>query len=212
MDLTADAIVGLAPVIPVVVLDDPGTAAPVARALVAGGLPAVEITLRTDAALECVARIAEEVPEAVVGAGTVITAAQARDATAAGARFLVSPGTTPRLLDALQASELPFLAGATTATDVVALLERGITVAKLFPAEAIGGLALLRAFGGPFAQMRFCPTGGIDEQRAPAYLALRNVPCVGGSWMVRPATIRFRDWDAIESRARDAAALGPVPA
>jgi 2-dehydro-3-deoxyphosphogluconate aldolase / (4S)-4-hydroxy-2-oxoglutarate aldolase len=212
MELTTDALLGLAPVIPVVVLDDAGDAVPLARALVEGGLPAIEVTLRTGAALEAIARIAEEVPEAVVGAGTVVTAEQAAAAQAAGARFLVSPGSTPRLLDALQESGLAFLAGTATASDVVALLERGITAAKLFPAEALGGTTLLRAFAGPFGSVRFCPTGGIDANRAPAYLALRNVPCVGGSWMVPRSAIRFGDWDSIRRHASEAAALGPVPA
>jgi 2-dehydro-3-deoxyphosphogluconate aldolase/(4S)-4-hydroxy-2-oxoglutarate aldolase len=210
MTLTTDGLLSLAPVIPVIVLEDADDAVPLARALVAGGLPAIEVTLRTAAAMEAIERIAAEVPDAVVGAGTVVGAAQCDAAEAAGARFLVSPGATPSLLDALQASGVPFLAGTATASDVVALLERGVTAAKLFPADVLGGVDLLRAFAGPFGQMRFCPTGGIDAERAPAYLALPNVACVGGSWMAPRAALRAGDWDAVERAARAAAALRPV--
>jgi 2-dehydro-3-deoxyphosphogluconate aldolase/(4S)-4-hydroxy-2-oxoglutarate aldolase len=203
----ADALLALAPVIPVVVLDDVAAAVPLARALVAGGLPAIEVTLRTAAALPAIAAIAESVPDAVVGAGTVTTVAQLADARAAGARFLVAPGQTPALLDGLEDSGLPFLAGTATASDLVALRERGITTAKFFPAEAMGGTATLKALGGPFPELRFCPTGGIDASRAPAYLALPNVACVGGSWMIPPAAVASGDWAAIERAAADAAAL-----
>jgi 2-dehydro-3-deoxyphosphogluconate aldolase/(4S)-4-hydroxy-2-oxoglutarate aldolase len=205
--LTIDDVVRLAPVLPVVVLDDAADAVPLARALVAGGLPAIELTLRTGAAIEAINLIAEAVPEAVVGAGTVTTAAQADAAKAAGARFLVAPGQTQRLLDALQASALPFLAGTATASDLLALRERGITTAKFFPAEASGGIATLKVLGGPFPEMVFCPTGGIDAAKAPAYLALPNVACVGGTWMVPAAAIAARDWAAIETAARVASAL-----
>jgi 2-dehydro-3-deoxyphosphogluconate aldolase/(4S)-4-hydroxy-2-oxoglutarate aldolase len=205
--LDAERLMALAPVIPVVVLDDAATAAPLARALVAGGLPAIEVTLRTAAATEAIAAIAAAVPDAVVGAGTVTTADQVLDARAAGARFLVAPGQTPALLDALQAGDLPFLAGTATASDLIALRERGIATAKFFPAEAMGGTATLKALGGPFPEMRFCPTGGIDAARAPGYLALSNVACIGGSWMVPAAAIAAGDWDAIERAARAAAAL-----
>jgi 2-dehydro-3-deoxyphosphogluconate aldolase / (4S)-4-hydroxy-2-oxoglutarate aldolase len=205
--LEAEDVLGLAPVIPVVVLDDAAVAVPLARALVAGGLPAIEVTLRTGAALETIAAIAAAVPEAVVGAGTVTTAAQIDAARDAGARFLVAPGQTPALLDALQASALPFLAGIATASDLVALRERGITTAKFFPAEAMGGTATLKALGGPFPEMRFCPTGGIDAARAPAYLALPNVACVGGSWMVPPAALAAGDLAAVTRAATAAAAL-----
>jgi 2-dehydro-3-deoxyphosphogluconate aldolase/(4S)-4-hydroxy-2-oxoglutarate aldolase len=211
MELTVDGLLGLAPVIPVVVLDDTATAVPLARALVAGGLPAIEVTLRTPAAIRAIAAIADAVPEAVVGAGTVTTAGQVGEALGAGARFLVAPGQTPALLDSLQASTLPFLAGTATASDLVALRERGITAAKLFPAEPLGGPTLIKAFAGPFPEMRFCPTGGIDGRRAPDYLMLPNVACVGGSWMAPPAAVRARDWDRIEQRALEAAALRPLP-
>jgi 2-dehydro-3-deoxyphosphogluconate aldolase / (4S)-4-hydroxy-2-oxoglutarate aldolase len=205
--LTVDDVVSLAPVIAVVVIDDLETAVPLATALVAGGLPAIEVTLRTPAAPAAIRAIADEVPGAVVGAGTVTTAAQVEQALAAGARFLVSPGATPALLDALQAGGAPFLPGTATASDVIALLERGITAAKLFPAEACGGIATLRALSGPFPQVRFCPTGGIDAAKAPAYLALKNVICVGGSWMLPKDAILAGDWDVVERLAREAAAL-----
>ena len=182
---TTEDLVLLAPVIPVVVIDDLDDAVPLAAALVRGGLPAIEVTLRTPPALAAIERIASEVEGAVVGAGTVTTPQQVADALAAGARFLVSPGATPTLLDAMQARGVPFLAGTATPSDMVALLERGITYAKLFPAEVIGGVKALKAFAGPFPQMRFCPTGGIDAAKAPEYLALPNVVCVGGSWMTK---------------------------
>lgn len=203
--MTVDELLDRAPVIAVAVVEDADDAVPMARALVAGGLPVVEVTLRTGAALEAIRRIADEVPDAVVGAGTVVSAAQVAAALEAGASFLVSPGATPALLDALQASPVPFLAGAATASELVALLERGITAAKFFPAEAMGGVPALRALGGPFGQMRFCPTGGIDAVRAADYLALGNVACVGGSWMLDAATIAAGDWDAVERAAREAA-------
>jgi 2-dehydro-3-deoxyphosphogluconate aldolase/(4S)-4-hydroxy-2-oxoglutarate aldolase len=179
-----EELVALAPVVPVVVVEDVEDAVPLAEALVRGGLPAIEVTLRTDAALGAIERIAAEVDGAVVGAGTVTTSAQVDAALDAGARFLVSPGATPNLLDGLQAADVPFLPGTATASDVVALLERGITHAKLFPAEVVGGVGALKAFAGPFPQMRFCPTGGIRAANAPEYLAQPNVVCVGGSWMV----------------------------
>ena len=212
MSLAVDELAGLAPVIPVVVLDDAEDAVPLARALVAGGLPVIEVTLRTPAALAAIEQIAAEVPDAVVGAGTVTSADQVVRSLGAGARFLVSPGSTPALLDAFEASAAPFLPGASTASEVLALTERGIGVAKLFPAEAVGGIATLKALSGPFAGMRFCPTGGIDRDRAAGYLALDNVVCVGGSWMVPPAAIRAGDWATIRALASDAAALRGAPA
>jgi 2-dehydro-3-deoxyphosphogluconate aldolase/(4S)-4-hydroxy-2-oxoglutarate aldolase len=200
-------VLALAPVVAVVIVEDVEDAVPLARALVAGGLPAIEVTLRTPAALDAIERIAAEVPEAVVGAGTVVSGAQIEAARQAGARFLVSPGSTPLLLDALEASGLAFLPGVATASDLIGLLERGIETAKLFPAEALGGLALLRAFSGPFGQVAFCPTGGIDEATAPRYLALPNVAAVGGSWMVPANAVRAGAWTAIEGFARSAAEL-----
>jgi len=205
--LAVDDLLGLAPVIPVVVVEDLEDAVPLARALVAGGLPAIEVTLRTPAGAAAIERIGAEVEGAVVGAGTVVNARQAEASVAAGARFLVSPGTTPALLGALEATGVPFLPGVATASDVVGLLERDVTVAKLFPAAASGGIATLRAFAGPFPQVRFCPTGGIDATTAPDYLALANVPCVGGSWMLPAAAVRARDWATVEALACAAAAL-----
>jgi 2-dehydro-3-deoxyphosphogluconate aldolase/(4S)-4-hydroxy-2-oxoglutarate aldolase len=198
--MTAEALLDLAPVIPVVVLDDADLAVPLARTLVDAGLPAIEITLRTEAALEAIANVAADVPDAVVGAGTVLSPAQARAALDAGARFLVSPGATPALLDRL--AGMPLLAGAVTASEVMALLERGITAAKFFPAEASGGVKALKALAGPFPQMRFCPTGGIDAAKAPDYLALPNVACVGGSWMLPPHAIEAGDWERVRELAR----------
>jgi 2-dehydro-3-deoxyphosphogluconate aldolase/(4S)-4-hydroxy-2-oxoglutarate aldolase len=203
--MTIEELTALAPVIPVVVIDDIEDAVPLAEALVRGGLPTIEVTLRTAAATEAIERIASEVPDAVVGAGTVTTNRQIAEALEAGARFLVSPGATPTLLDGLQASGVPFLPGTATASDIVALLERGITHAKLFPAEVVGGIAALKAFAGPFPQMRFCPTGGVNLAKAPEYLAQPNVVCVGGSWMARPG-----DWAGVEKLAAQAAELRPL--
>jgi 2-dehydro-3-deoxyphosphogluconate aldolase/(4S)-4-hydroxy-2-oxoglutarate aldolase len=202
------SVLDLAPVVPVVVIEDAADAVPLARALVAGGLPAIEVTLRTPAALDAIRALADgAVPGAVVGAGTVITPGQVADAVAAGARFLVSPGWTDVLLDAMRASGVPFLPGVSTASEVVALLERGVREMKFFPAEAAGGTAYLKSLAGPLPQARFCPTGGIGPASAPGYLALPNVGCVGGSWMLPPDAIAGRDWGRVESLAREAAGL-----
>ncbi|MFE7129431.1 bifunctional 4-hydroxy-2-oxoglutarate aldolase/2-dehydro-3-deoxy-phosphogluconate aldolase [Streptomyces sp. NPDC057638] len=197
----------LAPVIPVVVVQDPDDAVPLARALVGGGLPAIEVTLRTPAALEAIRLIADEVPDAVVGAGTLVTGEQVDAAVAAGARFLVSPGWTPRLVDAMAGSGVPFLPGVSTTSEVVALLERGVTEMKFFPAEAAGGTPYLKSLGGPLPQARFCPTGGISLASAPSYLALPNVGCVGGSWMLPSDAIAAKDWSRVQTLATEAAAL-----
>jgi len=202
------SVLELAPVVPVVVVENPADAVPLARALVAGGLPAIEVTLRTPVALDAIRAIANEVPDAVVGAGTVISAAQVTDSVAAGARFLVSPGWTDALLDAMRASGVPFLPGVSTTSEVVALLERGVRDMKFFPAQAAGGTAYLKALAGPLPQARFCPTGGIGSGVAPEYLALPNVWCVGGSWMLPADAIGERDWARVEVLAREAAALG----
>lgn len=201
------SVLDLAPVMPVVVLEDAADAVPLARALVAGGLPAIEVTLRTAAALDAIRAIAAEVPDAVVGAGTVISARNVSDTVAAGARFLVSPGWTDTLLDAMKASGLPFLPGVSTTSEVVALLERGVTDMKFFPAEAAGGTAYLKALSAPLPQARFCPTGGISLASAPSYLALPNVGCVGGSWMVPGDAVAARDWSRVERLAAEASAL-----
>ena len=201
------SVLDLAPVVPVVVLDDVADAVPLARALVAGGLPAIEVTLRTPAALDAIRAIAGAVPDAVVGAGTVITPAQVTEAVAAGARFLVSPGWTDVLLEAMRASGVPYLPGVSTTSEVVALLERGVREMKFFPAEAAGGTAYLKSLAGPLPQARFCPTGGIGAANAPAYLELPNVGCVGGTWMIPADAVAAGDWGRIEGLAREAARL-----
>ena len=201
------SLLGLAPVLPVVVIEDVADAVPLARALVAGGLPAIEVTLRTPVALEALRAIAGEVPGAVVGAGTVVTPGQVKECVEAGARFLVSPGWTELLLEAMQGSGVPFLPGVSTTSEVVALLERGVREMKFFPAQASGGTAYLRALAGPLPQARFCPTGGIGVDSAPDYLALPNVGCVGGSWMIPADAVAARDWGRIEVLAREAAGL-----
>ncbi|MEU3728460.1 bifunctional 4-hydroxy-2-oxoglutarate aldolase/2-dehydro-3-deoxy-phosphogluconate aldolase [Streptomyces sp. NPDC033538] len=201
------SVLDLAPVVPVVVVDDLADAVPLARALVAGGLPAIEVTLRTPVALDAIRAIAGEVPGAVVGAGTVITPEQVGEVVAAGARFLVSPGWTDGLLAAMRASGVPFLPGVSTTSEVVALLEHGVREMKFFPAEAAGGTSYLKALAAPLPQARFCPTGGITPASAPKYLALPNVGCVGGSWMLPKDAVAGRDWGRVEALAREAARL-----
>lgn len=201
------SVLDLAPVVPVVVVEDLADAVPLARALVAGGLPAIEVTLRTPAALDAIRAIAAEVPDAVVGAGTVISPRGVADSVDAGARFLVSPGWTDTLLAAMKASGVPFLPGVSTTSEVVALLERGVHEMKFFPAEAAGGTAYLKSLGGPLPQARFCPTGGIGLASAPSYLALKNVGCVGGSWMLPADAVSAKDWGRVEALARQAASL-----
>lgn len=204
-----ESVLGVAPVIPVLVVEDADHAVPLARALLAGGLTAIEVTLRTAAAVEAIQAVAHEVPGAVVGAGTVLTPDHAAAACAAGARFLVSPGWTERLLDAMAATGLPYLPGVSTASEVIALLERGVTEMKFFPAEAAGGVPFLRSLASPLPGARFCPTGGIDAAKAPSYLALPNVGCVGGSWMVPKDLVAARDWESVTALAKEAAALRP---
>lgn len=201
------SVLDLAPVVPVVVIEDAADAVPLARALVAGGLPAIEVTLRTPAALDAVRAIAAEVPGAMVGTGTVVTPEQVTASVAAGARFLVSPGWTDVLLDAMRASGVPFLPGVSTASEVVALLERGVREMKFFPAQAAGGTAYLKSLAGPLPQARFCPTGGIGPANAPDYLSLPNVGCVGGTWMLPADALAARDWARVEELARAAAGL-----
>ncbi|MEU0406261.1 bifunctional 4-hydroxy-2-oxoglutarate aldolase/2-dehydro-3-deoxy-phosphogluconate aldolase [Streptomyces griseorubiginosus] len=201
------SLLDLAPVVPVVVLDQVSDAVPLARALVAGGLPEIEVTLRTPVALDAIRVIAGEVPDAVVGAGTVITPAQVEESVAAGARFLVSPGWTDVLLEAMRGAGVPFLPGVSTTSEVVALLERGVREMKFFPAEAAGGTAYLKSLSGPLPQARFCPTGGIGAGNAPAYLSLPNVGCVGGTWMLPADAIAARDWGRVERLAREASRL-----
>ncbi|MFD5227100.1 bifunctional 4-hydroxy-2-oxoglutarate aldolase/2-dehydro-3-deoxy-phosphogluconate aldolase [Streptomyces qaidamensis] len=201
------SVLDLAPVVPIVVIEDVGDAVPLARALVAGGLPAIEVTLRTPVALAAIREIAREVPGAVVGAGTVLRPGQVAEAVTAGSRFLVSPGWTDVLLEAMRDSGVPFLPGVSTASEVVALLERGVREMKFFPAQAAGGTAYLKSLSGPLPQARFCPTGGIGPGSAPDYLALPNVGCVGGTWMLPPDAVAARDWGRIEALAQEASAL-----
>ena len=196
----------LAPVVPVLVVDDAALAFGLATALVKGGLPALEVTLRTPAALEVIAEMAK-VAGGVVGAGTLLTPADVHAAIDAGATFGVSPGATDRLLDACEEAGLPLLPGVATATEAMALLERGYTTQKFFPAEANGGVPALKAIGAPIPQVKFCPTGGVSLKNARDYLALSNTICVGGSWVAPKDLVAAQDWDGIESLAREAAAL-----
>ena len=202
-----EATLRLAPVIPVVVIDDARAAVPMARALVAGGIRAIEVTLRTSAALEAVRAIAAEVEGATVGVGTVLTPDDLAAALRAGARFAVSPGVSPRLLDAADDSDLALLPGAATASEAMSLLERGYRHLKFFPAVPAGGHKLLGAWAGPLPQLRFCPTGGISLATASDFLALPNVICIGGSWLTPATRLVAGDWAGIELLAREAAAL-----
>jgi 2-dehydro-3-deoxyphosphogluconate aldolase / (4S)-4-hydroxy-2-oxoglutarate aldolase len=202
----AREICGLAPVIPVLVVEDAAHAVPLAEALVAGGLPVLEVTLRTPAALDVIRAMAG-VAGGVVGAGTLLTPDDVRAAKAAGAHFGVSPGVTDRLVAACEAEDLPLLGGVATVGEAMRLLERGYDVAKFFPAEANGGAAALKAFAGPLPQMSFCPTGGVTPTNAPDYLKLPNVLCVGGSWVASAVLMRDGRWDEIEALARTASQL-----
>lgn len=202
----ASEICQLAPVVPVLVVDDADTAADLAMALVAGGLPALEVTLRTPAALEAIGEMAA-VNGGVVGAGTLLTPEDVIAAKEAGALFGVTPGTTDRLIDAALDAELPLLPGAATATEALRLLERGFSVQKFFPAEASGGVPALKAIGAPIPQVRFCPTGGVSLKNAPDYLGLSNTICVGGSWVAPKDAIVAGDWDRIRNLAAEASRL-----
>ncbi len=203
--LAAD-ICRLAPVVPVLVIDDLAHAKKLAEALVAGGLPALEVTLRTPVALDAIRAMAE-VPGGRVGAGTLLTPADVKAAKAAGATFGVSPGVTQRLLDACAEYDLPLLPGAATASEVMVLLEMGYTVQKFFPAEQSGGAAFLKSIGSPIPQVKFCPTGGISLKNARDYLSLPNILCVGGSWVAPKDALARGDWGAITTLAAEAAAL-----
>lgn len=197
----------LQPVVPVLIIEDAKTAVPLARALVAGGLKAIEITLRTAAALEAVRLVAAEVEGAVVGAGTILNPAHFEAAVDAGSRFIVSPGTTQELLDAARGSDIPLLPGAATASEVMALREEGYQVLKFFPAEQAGGAAYLKALSSPLAGTLFCPTGGISLKNAMDYLSLPNVVCVGGSWVAPKELVNAGDWAGITKLAAEAFAL-----
>ena len=196
----------LAPVVPVLVVDDASIAQGLAAALVKGGLPALEVTLRTDAALEVISEMAK-VPGGVVGAGTLLTPKDVEDAKAAGATFGVSPGATDILLDACEANDLPLLPGAATASEAMRLLERGYWVQKFFPAEANGGAPALKGIGAPIPQVKFCPTGGVSLKNANDYLSLSNTLCVGGSWVAPKDLIAAQDWAGITALAAEAAKL-----
>jgi 2-dehydro-3-deoxyphosphogluconate aldolase/(4S)-4-hydroxy-2-oxoglutarate aldolase len=203
----ATSVLHISPVIPVVTIDDPRHAGPVARALADGGVRIIELTLRTESALTSLKRIADEVPDILVGAGTVLTPAQADAAVAAGAQFLVSPGVTHALMDYVSTIGVPFLPGVATIGEVMGVLERGLTAMKFFPAGPAGGPDYLAAIGAPIPQVQFCPTGGVSLGSAPGYLALPNVYCVGGSWLTPKAAIENNDWEQITKLAREAAEL-----
>ncbi|MGC9666017.1 bifunctional 4-hydroxy-2-oxoglutarate aldolase/2-dehydro-3-deoxy-phosphogluconate aldolase [Planosporangium sp. 12N6] len=201
--LTSAALLDLSPVIPVVVLDDADRAVPLAKALLAGGIPIIEVTLRTPAALAAIEAVAAHVPDMVVGAGTITSPAHVDKAVAAGARFLVSPGTTDALLDAMADSGMPYLPGVATVSEALRVLERGQQEMKLFPAEASGGRAFLQSLASPLPDARFCPTGGITPDTAPLYRALPNVGCVGGTWLTPAALVAAGDWAQITRLATD---------
>ncbi len=202
-----DALFALAPVVPVITIEDASAAVPLARALVAGGLPVVEITLRTPAAVEAARAIIAEVKEAVVGIGTVLTPDDLQRAEGLGAAFAISPGLSIELLHAAASGNLPFVPGVQTASDLIACVTRGYDLVKFFPAIPAGGLATLNALGGPFPNVRFCPTGGIGEADAAQWLAHPKVVAVGGSWVAPASDIKAGAWSKIEARARAAAAL-----
>ena len=198
----------LAPVVPVLVVEDVAQAAPLARALVAGGLKVLEVTLRTKAALDVIRAMKDAAPDAVVGAGTLVTPGDVRAAVAAGATFGVSPGATSSLMKAAQDAGLPMLPGAATASEMMAFLEMGIDIMKFFPAGPAGGAPYLKAISGPLPQVKFCPTGGVSLDNMADYLKLPNVLCVGGSWVAPAKAVEAGDWATIETLAREAFEAG----
>ncbi|QJC55757.1 KHG/KDPG aldolase [Polaromonas vacuolata] len=208
--LTALQVMQDAPVIPVIVLTDVGQAVAMAKALVAGGIRMLEVTLRTPQALACIAAIARQVPEAVVGAGTLRSAADAKSAAAAGARFAVSPGYTKALGQACRDLGLPLLPGVATGSEIMMAQEDGLNHLKFFPAMQAGGPAMLKAWSGPFGDVRFCPTGGVSSDNAAQFLALPNVVCVGGSWLTPLDAMAQGDWTRIEKLAQQASILATV--
>jgi 2-dehydro-3-deoxyphosphogluconate aldolase/(4S)-4-hydroxy-2-oxoglutarate aldolase len=205
--LQAAEVLALSPVMPVVVIDDAAQAEPLARAILAGGIRTIEVTLRTPAAFDAIRAIATNVPEMIVGAGTVLTAADMGQAIEAGAKYALSPGGTPKLMKAARKMSIPFIPGVATASEIMRGLSQGYTHFKFFPAEQLGGAAALKSLSAPLPNARFCPTGGITPEKAPAYLALGNVDCVGGSWIAPADKIKAGDWGAIEAAAKAAAAL-----
>lgn len=208
MALSVDQILKTAPVIPVMVVERIEDAVPLATALYNGGLKVLEITLRTPCALDAIRAMVDALPEdAIIGAGTVLTPEDLDKAVAAGSKFLVSPGTTVALIEAAKKSSIPLLAGVATPTEAMRLYAEGFTHLKFFPAEAAGGVPMLKSIAGPLPQITFCPTGGIDLAKAPTYLALPNVACVGGTWMAPKELMQAGRWDEIERLAREAASL-----
>lgn len=207
MAVTIKEVMTTSPVMPVMVINQLDQAVPLAKALVEGGLKVLEITLRTPVALEAIRKIKAEVPGAIVGAGTIINTETLQQAIDAGAEFIVSPGVTDTLIAAALKTGVPILPGVATSSEVMKLLEMGVTAMKFFPAEAAGGIPMLKSFGGPLPQVTFCPTGGVNPKNAPEYLALKNVACVGGSWMAPAELVDAGDWDEIRRRAAEAAGL-----
>ena len=201
------SVLKLQPVVPVLIIDDVATAVPLARALVAGGLKAIEITLRTTAALEAIRAVANEVEGAVAGAGTILNAAQFEAAVEAGSQFIVTPGITRDLLEASVNSPIPLLPGISNASGIMEGYGLGYRRFKLFPAEVSGGVAAIKALGGPFGEVKFCPTGGVSPANIKSYMALKNVMCVGGSWMLDPEWIKNGDWARIQECTAEALAL-----
>jgi 2-dehydro-3-deoxyphosphogluconate aldolase/(4S)-4-hydroxy-2-oxoglutarate aldolase len=207
MAVTIKEVMTTSPVMPVMVINQLDQAVPLAKALVDGGLKVLEITLRTPVALDAIRKIKAEVPGAIVGAGTIINTETLQQAIDAGAEFIVSPGVTDSVIDAAIASGVPILPGVITPSEVMKLLEKGITAMKFFPAEAAGGIPMLKSIGAPLPQVTFCPTGGVNPKNAPEYLALSNVACVGGSWMAPADLVDAGDWAEITRRAAEAAKL-----
>ncbi|WMN61406.1 bifunctional 4-hydroxy-2-oxoglutarate aldolase/2-dehydro-3-deoxy-phosphogluconate aldolase [Pseudoalteromonas xiamenensis] len=205
--MNIEAILSSAPVVPVVVIDNLDDAAPLAKALYAGGLRALEITLRTPVAAEAVKLMKQAVPEAFVGTGTVVDKATFDASVEAGADFMVSPGVTDELIALAKSTDIPFLPGAATPSEVMRLASHGFKFLKFFPAEAAGGAPMLKSIGGPIPHVKFCPTGGITLESAPKYLSLSNVVCVGGTWMVDKQLIANKDWQAIEALAKQASQI-----
>ena len=205
--MTVLELMRIGPVIPVIVIDELAHAVPLARALVAGGVRVLEVTLRTPAGLAAIEAITRDVPDAIVGVGTVTQPREFAEALQAGARFAVTPGLTPALIDAAHECSLPLLPGTMTPSDVIAAKAAGYSQLKLFPAQQAGGVAMLKALGGPFPDVTFCPTGGVTASSAPEFLALPNVACVGGSWLTPKDAIVANDWNRITAHAREAAAL-----
>ncbi len=205
--MTVQRVVSAGPVIPVIVIDQLEDALPLAHAVLAGGVQVLEVTLRTPAALKAIEQIRTHYPDAIVGAGTLKNSEDVRAAVDHGAQFGVSPGLTARIADACHTLQMPLLPGVATATDVLSALDMGFKVLKLFPAETVGGLGLLKAFGSVFPDVSFCPTGGLTEELAPRYLALKNVVCVGGSWFVPAQSIADKRWDHITALTHIASQL-----